>query len=672
MDIEDEEHEMGAGRANTSKVFPREMSRRDLEDNNTKGLLSPKPKYNNSIITDSETIGWLEKVLMGEQLFDAFPQTTYVCILMDLLAYEHTELNNKAFELLMKFFNQRHILLHLLKQVQLLEKPESIKVLKKVTKVNGELTTFIELINQWVDEENQSSKNIIDIATELIHCKEGVDYLASILVEKHFRDRKGILEEIPGTGRSVEESLVVGLNGRIMKRNEISDKELKPNTENQRLVRNLNIPSVVIQILKISLSESQKLNEDYQDLIRSIYLFLIRFCTEDVANQNMVGEHLDFFLKELDFCPLVIFLIKEIFKNNKGFLAAKKDSVVRYISQKEKKLSVGSTEKHHYLMILKTLSKNHNRASTASPNEILNLISSVDEATMECFFDSQDDVNKAHKLVSGFQKAVIDHSWENQGKEEVKNEVAETRSQNLYGYFKIIYEYLTQSAFFLPFKKTVVEYLYHTLKSRKNDLIDADSCKDLLWRITEELVNDCEDKLNADDISDEVVRYGAPLNETYKSLSDKYIFKNVYLVLSCILKLNLEFMNREVTLQRIATVSCKLYYKIEEEMEYRKWIFDVIRTFYNNQELADYLEDLRHPLEDDDYLGMNSNREIKDKFVRKLSQKRNTYKSNAFGMDKAALFYQKMTKLNDNDELNRLLDKEFEKLVDWFSKFSDK
>jgi hypothetical protein len=92
-------------------------------------------------------------------------------------------------------------------------------------------------------------------------------------------------------------------------------------------------------------------------LIGAAYLFLIRFCCDNPTNQNLVGENLDLFAKELDTSPLVIFLIKEIFKNNKSFLTGKGQSVVRYIVKKEERLSMNSVEKHYYLMILKSFAK---------------------------------------------------------------------------------------------------------------------------------------------------------------------------------------------------------------------------------------------------------------------------------------------------------------------------
>jgi hypothetical protein len=104
VDIDERDEDGYENRANTSKVHPRETARNN--DDNTKGLLSVAPSGNGPS-EDNEAIPWLEKVLMGEQIFDSFSQATYVCVLMDLLAYNYTNLNNKAFDLLIKFFNQR-------------------------------------------------------------------------------------------------------------------------------------------------------------------------------------------------------------------------------------------------------------------------------------------------------------------------------------------------------------------------------------------------------------------------------------------------------------------------------------------------------------------------------------------------------------------------------------
>ena len=124
-----------AAHTGTSKVFPQEnMKKRNdyTNDEESKNRLIYIPQTREKVsFEDNTAIIWIEKVLMGEQLFDGYPQTTYVCVLMDLIAYQHLPLANKAFELLNKFFSQRSNIIALLKQIQLLEHPESIKTLNK-------------------------------------------------------------------------------------------------------------------------------------------------------------------------------------------------------------------------------------------------------------------------------------------------------------------------------------------------------------------------------------------------------------------------------------------------------------------------------------------------------------------------------------------------------------
>lgn len=65
--------------ATSSKVFPINSRIRNQnsngEDGVDSGLLS-STSIKNIVIEDNDAVIWLEKVLMGEQLFDSYPQVT--------------------------------------------------------------------------------------------------------------------------------------------------------------------------------------------------------------------------------------------------------------------------------------------------------------------------------------------------------------------------------------------------------------------------------------------------------------------------------------------------------------------------------------------------------------------------------------------------------------------
>jgi len=285
MDISFDQPEPGARGVNGSKVHATETVRKgDPDDQSRRMLVS---QANPQLLhDDTDTLKGIEKVIMGSQLFDDYPQSTYVCVLMDLLAYNHVSLTNKSFSLLVKFFNQRTQLINILKQVQILEQPESIKILREVSNMMAELKNFSESLNQWMDQDASDNEKVTELSIKMLGCKESIDYMSGILVHKKNIKRKqmhptgkqsSIFDEIPKSARSNGQSLILDYNGIIKKHQDFAKGEIMPNSENQKLLRNLSIHEIILQILKINVSKAQDQKQDYQDLIMSLYLFLVRF-----------------------------------------------------------------------------------------------------------------------------------------------------------------------------------------------------------------------------------------------------------------------------------------------------------------------------------------------------------------------------------------------------------
>lgn len=289
MDAAPLEHDF-AMQSPGSKVYPHDNRRRLHDyppDEEVKNRLLANPhSKDQSAFDNNSAINWLEKVLMGEQIFDGYPQTTYVCILMDLLAYKHVPLTNKAFELIVRFFNQRAQLICLLKQIQLLEHPESIKTLKKVNEVMASLKQFVDGVNMWLHGDELSQAALSDLSVKLLSCKESIDFLGQILVEKTVKasyraplkrdSEPSDYTSIPGLPKSSQ--LFIDVDGNIKTKSEADEEYFIPSTENQRLLRNLGVQAVILQILKANTAEGQKqANNDFIEITVSAYLFLIRF-----------------------------------------------------------------------------------------------------------------------------------------------------------------------------------------------------------------------------------------------------------------------------------------------------------------------------------------------------------------------------------------------------------
>lgn len=92
---------------------------------------------------------------------------------------------------------------------------------------------------------------------------------------------------------------------------------------------------------------------------------------------------------------------------------------------------------------------------------------------------------------------------------------------------------------------------------------------DLLWKIVTLLVDDLEYKNNQDDSEGSNQKYKAPISMTIKAASDKYIYTSVFMALSSVVRLSLDFDDKDDLLSRLARLSCELYYKVSDNSEFK-------------------------------------------------------------------------------------------------------
>ena len=84
-------------------------------------------------IIDGRVVEWINTAFSDKKLdLERISVADFVCVLLDMILYENSQLVNNAFKLLVRFFQQKQAIIDLASNVQILEKDLEIAVLKAV------------------------------------------------------------------------------------------------------------------------------------------------------------------------------------------------------------------------------------------------------------------------------------------------------------------------------------------------------------------------------------------------------------------------------------------------------------------------------------------------------------------------------------------------------------
>jgi|LauGreDrversion4_2_1035121.scaffolds.fasta_scaffold17674_8 hypothetical protein len=104
-------------------------------------------------------------------------QSDFVCVLLDLILYESPDLINKAFKLLVRFFQQKKQIIDLASTVQILELESDIARMKTIEAQLTEMKRVADNAEFWM---GLSSKNE---AMKARNFMERLDMLSSLCVQ---------------------------------------------------------------------------------------------------------------------------------------------------------------------------------------------------------------------------------------------------------------------------------------------------------------------------------------------------------------------------------------------------------------------------------------------------------------------------------------------------------
>ncbi|KAL5274464.1 ITPR1 family protein [Megaselia abdita] len=337
---------------------------------------------------DLETIGLQAEGIFGNDgdsaLLDLDGQggRTFLRVLLHLIMHDYPPLVSGALHLLFRHFSQRQDVLHAFRQVQLLVSDSDVESYKQIKSDLDILRQSVEKSELWV----YKSKAHDDMGSAPTNDKTtdnnlSADYRASLTTEQlnEYQKVKDILI------RMNKFCITTGLN-------------VKPRKHEQRLLRNVGVHTIVLDLLQIP--HDEKDDELMKELMCLAHEFLQNFGLGNQPNQVLLHNHLDLFLNP---GILEAKTVCAIFKDNLALCNEVTDKVVQHF--------VHCIEIHGrhvvYLQFLQTIVKAENQFIRKCQDMVMQELINAGEDVL-IFYNDKSSFNQ---FVGMMQK----HKIENNG-----------------------------------------------------------------------------------------------------------------------------------------------------------------------------------------------------------------------------------------------------------------
>ncbi|XP_055528780.1 inositol 1,4,5-trisphosphate receptor isoform X3 [Wyeomyia smithii] len=289
---------------------------------------------------------------------------TFLRVLLHLIMHEYPSLVSGALHLLFRHFSQRHEVLHAFRQVQLLVSDSDVESYKQIKSDLDVLRQSVEKSELWVykskqsDELQQTGGESSGDPGEGSKQDKGDGASVGAKAKPLLVKNESQLNFDQGPELNAEQSMEYKKIQQILIRmNKLCITSgpgdvVKPRKHEQRLLRNVGVHTVVLDLLQIPYDEK----DDYRmnELMRLAHEFLQNFCLGNQQNQILLHKQLDLFLNP---GILEAETVCAIFKDNLNLCNEVSDKVVQHF--------VHCIEIHgrhvEYLKFLQTIIKAENQ-----------------------------------------------------------------------------------------------------------------------------------------------------------------------------------------------------------------------------------------------------------------------------------------------------------------------
>ncbi|RZF46806.1 hypothetical protein LSTR_LSTR012029 [Laodelphax striatellus] len=251
---------------------------------------------------DLETIGTQAEGIFGNSEdcaaldLDGHGGRTFLRVLLHLTMHDYPPLVSGALHLLFRHFSQRQEVLQAFKQVQLLVSDSDVESYKQIKSDLDVLRQSVEKSELWVyksrsGEEGGGKK--MNKEDEDDGGGEGGEGSAST-VGKQTLDKQGSALDMQVSGQAEQIDEYKKIQQILIRMNKLCVIGGKPRKHEQRLLRNVCVHTVVLDLLQIPYDQK----EDFRmnKLMALAHEFLQNFCLGNQQNQVLLHKHLDLFL----------------------------------------------------------------------------------------------------------------------------------------------------------------------------------------------------------------------------------------------------------------------------------------------------------------------------------------------------------------------------------------
>ncbi|XP_059217351.1 inositol 1,4,5-trisphosphate receptor isoform X2 [Stomoxys calcitrans] len=331
---------------------------------------------------------------------------TFLRVLLHLIMHDYPPLVSGALHLLFRHFSQRQEVLQAFRQVQLLVSDNDVESYKQIKHDLDILRQSVEKSELWVYKSKTSEElNATVGETSLDNTSLINEYRASLSAEQ--------LNEY----KKVKEILI-----RMNQFCVTQGPYVKPRKHEQRLLRNVGVHTVVLDLLQNPYDEKDDVL--MKELMFLAHEFLQNFCLGNQQNQSLLHNHLDLFLNP---GILEAKTVCSIFKDNLNLCNEVTDKVVQHF--------VHCIEIHGrhvvYLQFLQTIVKAENQFIRKCQDMVMQELINAGEEVL-VFYNDKTSFNQFVGMMQAQKTPLTDDSPLKYHVELVKLLACCTMGKNLY------------------------------------------------------------------------------------------------------------------------------------------------------------------------------------------------------------------------------------------------